>query len=149
MLDYSSVAIADLVLAVELAMAATLLLGKFVVRAGRVRLHAYMQSVVVLGNVPIVLVWMLPAYLADVWPGIPGEFGQPFYWIPTAMLALGIALEALGVYVILVAGTNFVPERLRFRDYKLWMRAVLVLWWVVLLTGIATYYVWFVTPASS
>lgn len=149
MLDYSSVAIADLVLAIELAMAASLLLGKFVVRSGRIRLHAYMQSAVVLGNVPIVLVWMLPAYLAYVWPGIPGELAQPYYWVPTVMLALGLALESLGVYVILVAGTNFVPERFRFRRYNLWMRTVLVLWWVVLLAGIATYYVWFVTPVSS
>lgn len=130
-------------------MAVALVVGMFVVRSGRVKWHMYLQSAIVLGNVPIVLVWMLPAYLQYVWPGIPGELGEPFYWVPTVMLALGILLESLGAYVILVAGTNLVPERFRFRRYKLWMRTVLVLWWVVLLSGLATYYVWFVTPVSS
>lgn len=149
MLDYTSTIAADVVLGVEVAMAVALVVGMFVVRSGRVKWHMYLQSAIVLGNVPIVLVWMLPAYLQYVWPGIPGELGEPFYWVPTVMLALGILLESLGAYVILVAGTNLVPERFRFRRYKLWMRTVLVLWWVVLLSGLATYYVWFVTPVSS
>jgi uncharacterized membrane protein YozB (DUF420 family) len=148
-LNFGSIVIADAVLVVELAMAAALVVGMFLARTGRIRVHSYWQSAIVLGNVPIVLVWMLPAYLQDVWPGLPGEIGQPFYWVPTLMLALGIVVEALGAYVVLVAGTNWMPERLRFRRYKLWMRTLLVLWWVVLLTGIATYYVWFLSPGSS
>jgi uncharacterized membrane protein YozB (DUF420 family) len=143
-IDFNSTAVADLVLVVELAMAAGLVLGMFLVRAGHVRFHAYLQSTIVLGNGPIVLVWMLPAYLQNVWPDIPGEIASPFYWVPTLMLVLGLAVEALGAYVILVAGTNLIPERFRFRRYKVWMRSVLVLWWAVLITGLATYYVWFV-----
>jgi uncharacterized membrane protein YozB (DUF420 family) len=147
--DYTSFVIANGILIAELAMASCLVLGGFLARSGRIRLHAYLQSTVVLGNVPVILVWMLPAYLTYVVPALPGELDQPYYWVPTLMLALGLVVEVLGAYVIVVAGTNWLPERFRFRQYKLWMRTVLVLWWVVLLTGIATYYLWLVAPASS
>jgi hypothetical protein len=106
----------------------------------------HLQSFVVLANLPIAAAWMLPPYLTYVWPGLPGDLGQPFYLYPTLMLAFGAAVEALGIYVVLVAGTNWVPERLRFRRYKLWMRTVLGLWWVVLVLGVATYYYWVVAP---
>lgn len=140
----SQTTIATAVLFVELAFAALLLVGMFLVRRGHVRWHAILQSTIVLGNVPIVAAWMLPQYLTNVWPGIPDELGQPFYLFPTLMLVAGAAVEALGVYVILVAGTNLLPERFRFRRYKLWMRTVLGLWWIVLLCGVSTYYFWFV-----
>jgi hypothetical protein len=146
---FSSALFATSVLVVEVAFAVALLLGKYVVRSGHVRAHAYLQSTIVLANVPLVSLWMLPAYLAYVLPGLPGEIAQPFYLFPTSMLVAGVAVEALGVYVILVAGTNLVPERLRFRHYKVWMRAVLGLWWAVFLAGLATYYYWFLMPAGS
>jgi hypothetical protein len=44
-----------------------------------------------------------------------------------------------------VAGTNVVPEALRFRRWKLWMRVELLLWIAVLAGGIGTYIVWY-TP---
>ena len=140
----SQTTIATAVLFVELAFAALLLVGMFLVRRGHVRWHAILQSTIVLGNVPIVAAWMLPQYLTSVWPGIPDELGQPFYLFPTLMLVAGAVVETLGVYVILVAGTNLLPERFRFRRYKLWMRTVLGLWWIVLLCGVSTYYFWFV-----
>jgi hypothetical protein len=36
------------------------------------------------------------------------------------------------------------PEKLRITKYKVWMRTVLALWWVVLLLGMATYARWYV-----
>jgi hypothetical protein len=119
------------------------------VRAGHVRLHAYLQSSIVFVNIPVVLVWMLPSYLTNVLPGLSSGWSMPFYWVPTLMLIIGVAAEALGVYVILVAGTNWIPERWRFRRYKIWMRTVLGLWWAVLLLGLLTYYVWYVSPSGN
>ena len=146
---FASSTFATAVLGVEIGLAIALLLGKFVVQRGHVRAHAYLQSAIVLANLPLVAAWMLPAFLADVLPGLPGEIAEPFYLFPTLMLVAGAAVESLGVYVILVAGTNLVPERFRFRRYKLWMRTVLALWWAVFLSGLATYYVWFVMPSGS
>jgi uncharacterized membrane protein YozB (DUF420 family) len=138
--DFSS----DVVLLVELAIAFMLIVGMFVVRRGHIRAHMYIQSSMVLVNIPIVLTWMVPEYTQYVLPGIPHDIGQQFYWVPTLMLVAGIAAEALGVFILLVAGTKWIPERLRFRRYKLWMRSELLLWWLVVLLGISTYYVWYV-----
>ena len=133
----------DLVLVFEIAIGAALIVGMFLVRRGHVRAHMYLQSSMILVNIPIVLVWMIPPYLAYVLPGVPQELGQVAYWVPTLMLAAGGVAEALGVYIILVAATALLPERFRFRNYKLVMRSELALWWVVLLTGISSYYVFF------
>jgi hypothetical protein len=43
----------------------------------------------------------------------------------------------------MAVGTRVLPERFRITNYKLWMRMVLVLWWIVLLLGLATYARWY------
>ncbi|HEV2317063.1 MAG TPA: hypothetical protein VGV89_05765 [Thermoplasmata archaeon] len=134
----------DLVLVVEIAIAAMLVVGMFVARTGRIRVHMYLQSSMVLVNLPVVLSWMVPQYLTYVLPGLPREIGDPVYLFPTVMLVLGAAAESIGVYILLVAVTNWIPERIRFRNYKLWMRGELVLWWSVLVFGFSTYYIWYV-----
>jgi uncharacterized membrane protein YozB (DUF420 family) len=139
----------DLFVFLEVAIAVMLLVGMFVVRRGHVRLHMYIQSSMVLVNIPLVLYWMVPAYLTGVAPDLPGELDGTSYWVPTVMLFAGIAAELLGIYILLVAGTNLVPERFRFRRYKLWMRTELALWWSVVVTGLTTYYVWYVAPVGS
>jgi hypothetical protein len=54
--------------------------------------------------------------------------------------------EFLGLYIVLVAGTNVLPAWLRFRNLKLWMRTEFVLWFVVVISGLGTYYAWHITP---
>jgi uncharacterized membrane protein YozB (DUF420 family) len=133
----------DLVFVFEIAVGLALILGMLLVRRGHVRAHMYIQSSMVLVNIPVVLAWMVPQYLAYVLPGLPQDIGQTGYWVPTLMLVAGVAAEAIGVYIVLVAATTLLPERLRFRNYKLVMRGELVLWWAVLLAGFATYFVWY------
>ena len=141
LLEYSTPT-SDAVAFVEIAMAVVLLVGMFVVRRGHVRIHRILQSSVILVNIPIVLIWMVPQYTKYVLPGIPGEIGEPYYYAPTLMLVVGLLAELLGIFIILVAATDWVPERYRFRRYKLWMRTELALWWGVVFAGLATYYVW-------
>lgn len=127
----------------EIALGALLVGGMFLVRRGRVRAHAILQGSIVLVNLPFVLATMVPLYLAYVLPDLPGELLEPYYLAPTLMLFAGGAAEALGVYILLVAGTNLVPERFRFRRFKLWMRTELVLWWGVIVAGLSTYLIWY------
>lgn len=140
---------ADVVLFVELGIGVGLIVGTLLVRAGRVRAHRWLQSSLVVVNLPIVLTWMVPSYIVHVLPYIPGELLDPYYLVPTVMLVVGGLAEGLGVFVILVAGTGLVPERYRFRRYKLWMRTVLGLWWGVLVFGVSTYYVWYLSGITS
>jgi uncharacterized membrane protein YozB (DUF420 family) len=80
-------------------------------------------------------------------PGLPAHFGKRYYATATVHGALGAVAELLGLYIVLVAGTNILPQSLRFRRWKPWMRVELALWCAVLLMGFGTYYFWYAAPA--
>lgn len=139
---------ADVNLVAQLAMGAALIVGTFLARQRRDTAHGICQMAVLLLNlVPIVAV-MWPSFHKQVLPRLSLHLRHRYYAVAAAHAALGGAAEVLGLYVLLVAGTNLVPRRLRFRNWKVWMRAVLVVWWVALLVGLATYYWWYVEPFS-
>jgi uncharacterized membrane protein YozB (DUF420 family) len=138
----------DLLAIVEVALAVMLLVGFVLIRLGHLRAHRVVQSSIILVNIPIVLYGMVPYYLQNILPSLPSDATMAYVWVPTVMLVAGIAAETLGVYIILVAGTNWVPDRLRFRRYKLWMRTELVLWWGVVIAGLTTYWLFYVPGAS-
>ena len=98
----------------------------------------------VLVNLLLVVLTMLPSFRAHVAPRIPLRLGKAYYALATAHAALGTLAEGGGLYILLAVGTSLLPARLRIRNYKLWMRTVLVLWWVVLVLGVATYARWYV-----
>ena len=135
---------ADLVLLLEIAMAVGLLIGAGLARAGRFRTHSCCQSIIVLLNLAVIVLTMAPSFHAQVLAGIPEKLGRGYYLFATAHAGLGAVTEIAALYILLSAGTNLLPEQLRFRTYRPWMRSVLVLWWVELLLGIATYIRWYV-----
>ena len=118
--------------------------GALLARLKRFRQHAWCQSVIVLVNLLLIVVAMLPSFRVYVAPRIPLKLGKAYYAVAAAHAALGILAEVGGLYILLAVGTNLLPPRLRFRNYKLWMRTVLVLWWAVLLLGWATYARWYI-----
>jgi uncharacterized membrane protein YozB (DUF420 family) len=135
---------ADVILLLELALGVGLLAGAMLARAGRYRLHAACQSFIVLLNLALIVLAMFPAFHRQVLPRLPGRLGRPYYAIATTHAALGGAAEIAGLYVLLAAGTKLLPEKLRITRYKLWMRSVLVAWWIVVLLGFATYARWYI-----
>jgi uncharacterized membrane protein YozB (DUF420 family) len=135
---------ADLVLLLEIAMGLALLIGAVLARKGKFRVHAWCQSAVVLLNLAIVVLLMIPSFYVHVSRNIPAKLGKAYYALPTAHATLGSITEIAGLYILLAAGTNVVPQRFRMTNYKLWMRSVLALWWLVLLLGLATYVRWYV-----
>jgi uncharacterized membrane protein YozB (DUF420 family) len=137
---------ADLNLVVQIAMGIALLVGALLARSKRYSAHgACMASVLLLNLVMIVLV-MWPSFHELVLPKIPARLPRRYYAVATIHGALGAATELFGLYILLVTGTEVVPERLRFRRWKLWMRLELAIWWVVLLSGIGTYFIWYGMP---
>jgi uncharacterized membrane protein YozB (DUF420 family) len=135
---------ANLVLGLEIAMGVGLLVGARLARKGRFRQHAWCQSAIVLLNLAVVVVTMIPSFRVHVLPRIPAKLGKAYYGLATTHGAVGTVTELAGLYILLSAGTNVLPEKLRITRYKMWMRTVLVLWWVVLLFGLATYTRWYV-----
>jgi uncharacterized membrane protein YozB (DUF420 family) len=135
---------ANLILVLELAMGAGLIVGAVLARRRRFRGHAWCQSIIVLLNLGVIVVTMIPSFVTHVSPKIPLRLGKSFYALPTAHAALGTVTEIGGLYVLLAAGTNVLPQKFRITRYKLWMRTLLVLWWVVLVLGFATYVRWYI-----
>jgi uncharacterized membrane protein YozB (DUF420 family) len=135
---------ADLVLLSEIGMGLALLIGATLARKRKFRAHAWCQSAVVVLNVAIVALLMVPSFQVNVSRNIPAKLAKAYYGLPTAHAVLGSITEIAALYILIVAGTNIVPQRFRVTNFKLWMRTVLVLWWLVLALGLATYVRWYV-----
>jgi uncharacterized membrane protein YozB (DUF420 family) len=131
---------ADLNLVVQIMMGLALLSGMFLARRKQFRAHKYCQSSVMLLNLVMIFLIMAPSFHKQVEPQLPGGLKEPYYLVSYVHAVLGTVAEVLGVYIVLVAATKVVPRKLRFKRYKPWMRTELVLWWLVVLIGVCTYY---------
>lgn len=134
---------ADLNLVVQLLMGTALLVGSFLARRKHYRAHAVTQTTVLLLNLAMIGTVMWPSTHQQVVPAFPELFDRWYFAMPSIHAVLGIAAESLGIFIAMVVGTKLVPEKLRFNNWKRWMRAELLLWWITLLSGVATYYVWY------
>lgn len=136
---------ADLNLTIQLIMGLALIAGALLARAKRYATHgACMTAVLLLNLVPITAV-MRPSFDELVLPRLAGHLHKRYYAVAAVHGVLGSAAELLGLYVLLVAGTNLLPETWRFKRWKVWMRLEFALWMAVLFSGIGTYIVWY-TP---
>ncbi|MGH6835182.1 MAG: hypothetical protein ACREC9_06460 [Methylocella sp.] len=135
---------ADVVLLLEFGMGVALLIGAVLARMRWFRPHAWCQSAIVLLNFVVIVLIMVPSFHAHVSPKIPVKLGKAYYALATAHGALGSVTEMAGLYIVLSAGTNVLPQKFRLTRYKPWMRGVVVLWWLVVLLGLATYVRWYV-----
>jgi uncharacterized membrane protein YozB (DUF420 family) len=134
---------ADVTLLIETIMGIALLAGAILARRRVYRAHAWCQSAVVLLNLAVIGVAMVPSFYFQVTPKIPRALRKPYYAIATGHAALGVVAEVLGLYVVLAAGTHLLPPKFILKDYRTWMRMTLLLWWIVLLLGVATYLRWY------
>jgi plastocyanin len=136
-------AAANLNLAAQLLMGSALVVGMFLARRKFFRAHAVCQSLVVLINLIPIAIYMLPVFGRGVLLTLPGTLCDRFYLVSTIHAALGLVAEVFGLYIILSAGTKFLPQALRLENYKRWMRAELALWWLVIAFGAGVYLVWY------
>ena len=137
---------ADLNLVVQLIMGTVLIAGAYLARQKRYKAHGICQTAVLLLNLLMIGLVMWPSFQQQLKPPL-SKFLHKWYYEAAAIHAvLGIAAELLGLYIVMVAGTNVLPHWLRFNHWKWWMRTELVLWVIVLLSGVGTYCVWYVAP---
>lgn len=134
---------ADVVLLLEAVMGVGLLFGALLARTRRFRQHAWCQSAIVLLNLAVIGVAMTPSFRSQVLPRIPAKLGRPYYALATLHAGFGTVAILAALYILVAAGTRLLPEKLRITRYKVWMRGVLLLWWLVLLLGFWTYFRWY------
>jgi uncharacterized membrane protein YozB (DUF420 family) len=101
--------------------------------------------VIVLLNLVIILLLMVPVFRERVGPSIPAKLGKTYYALASTHASLGSITEIGAIYILIAAGTKVLPERLRLTRYKVWMRGLLALWWMVLLLGLLTYARWYIS----
>src|ERR1700693_2823919 len=133
----------DLNLTIQIAMGVALISGAFLARAKHFVAHGICQTVVLVLNLVMICFLMWPSFHSNVLPRLPKRLGKRFYAVATIHGVLGVLAEILGLYIVLVAGTKILSETWRFKRWKLWMRIELALWWIVLLMGVVTYWVWY------
>ena len=136
---------ADLNLIVQIVMGIALLAGAFLAHAKRYAAHGVCMTTVLLLNLVAIAFVMWPSFDRLVLPRLAGHLHKRYDEVATIHGVCGAAAELLGLYILLVAGANVLPEAWRFKRWKLWMRVELALWMATLLAGIGTYIVWY-TP---
>jgi uncharacterized membrane protein YozB (DUF420 family) len=137
---------ADLNLVVQLIMGAALIVGAYLAKQKRYRAHGICQTAVLLLNLLMIGLVMGPSFHHQVRPALFKGIHKWYSGLAIVHALLGITAELLGLYIVVVAGTNILPRWLRFKEWKRWMRTELVLWEFVLLSGLGTYYAWYVAP---
>jgi uncharacterized membrane protein YozB (DUF420 family) len=137
---------ADLNLVVQLIMGAGLAAGAGLAKHKRYKAHGMCQTTVLLFNLLMIGLVMWPSFQQQVKPALPKVLHKWYYAVATAHGILGMTAELLGLYIVIAAGTNVLPQWLRFKHWKRWMRTELVLWAIVLLTGVGTYCAWYLAP---
>src|ERR1700685_3316198 len=137
---------ADLNFVVQLIMGTALITGTVLARRKRYRAHGICQTTVLLLNLLMIGLVMWPSFQQQVKPAMSKVLRKWYFEVALVHGVLGITTEILGLYIVIVAGTNILPQWLRFNHWKLWMRTEMVLWAIVLLGGLAAYCAWDVAP---
>ena len=137
---------ADLNLVLQLIMGVALIAGALLARHKRYTAHGICQTTVLLLNLVMIGSVMWPSFQQQVKPSLTKILHKRYYAVATIHAVLGITAELLGLYIVIVVGTNVLPQWLRFNNWKLWMRTELALWTIVLVSGVGTYYALYVAP---
>src|SRR6267154_364513 len=97
---------ADLNLAVQLVMGSVLIVGAYLARRKRYKAHGICQTTVLLLNLLMIGLVMWPSFQEQVKPALSRVLHKWYYAAATIHAFLGITAELLGLYIIIVAGTN-------------------------------------------
>ncbi len=135
--------ISDLSLLLMLLTAVLFTIGWRLAVRKSLKAHRWVQTAAVVVNTTVVLIVMISSYVIFILPGIPHRLGEGSYGITTVHALLGGVSLTFGVYVVLV-GYGLLPEKLRFTNFKLFMRASYVIYMLATFTGIMIYLIVFI-----
>lgn len=113
---------ADLNLILQILMGIALTAGALLARGKKYVAHAVCQSTVLSVNA-IAIVWLMwPSFQHAVLPRFARRLHRACYLWPALHGFIGVLAELLGIYIALSAATGLLPEGVRLRCWKLWMR---------------------------
>jgi len=106
-------------------------------------IHRWVQTSAAIINAMVVLVVMVGSFLGFTLPKIPSQLAEPPIWVTVVHACVGTITFLLGIFVVLRAN-KLVPQAMRFKNYKLFMRTSYALYMLTTLIGIAVYIVAYV-----
>jgi uncharacterized membrane protein YozB (DUF420 family) len=130
--------ISDLTLIIILLSAILFTIGWQLARHKRFNAHRWVQTVNASINAIVVLSVMINSFALHILPGIPGKLLVGDYAVTTIHACIGMAGLLLGIFVVLRAN-KLVPKRLRFKNYKRFMRTSYELYMAATLLGLIVY----------
>lgn len=136
---------ADLSLVLILLTAVLFTIGWRLAVKRRLDAHRWIQTTAVILNTLAVLIVMIPSFVIYIFPGIPGKLLEGTYGITTVHAFIGTMAVLLGWFVFLRAH-GLMPRRLRFENYKLFMRTSYALYMLATLVGVIVYVAVYVAP---
>ena len=104
----------DANLLAQLVMGVALVAGALLARRKHFIAHGICQATVLLLNAVMIGWLMWPTFHRQVLPPLPEHLGERYYTIALIHAVMGGVAELLGLYIAVVAGTNLLPQRLRF-----------------------------------
>ena len=130
--------LSDLTLILILFTAVLFTIGWQLARHKHYKAHRWVQTVSASINAIVVLSIMVRSYVVHILPGIPARLLQGDYAVTTVHAIIGAISLLLGIFVVLRAN-KLVPKRLRFKNYKLFMRTAYGLYMLATLLGVFVY----------
>jgi uncharacterized membrane protein YozB (DUF420 family) len=137
-LGTSATFLSDSTLVIVIITAVMFTVGWILAMRRKYRAHRQLQTTAVTLNTVVVLGTMISSYWINIIPGIPHKLAEGSYAITTLHALVGIASLVMGVFVVL-RGYNLVPKKLRFKNYKPFMRTTYALYMVATLLGVIVY----------
>lgn len=135
--------VADATLVVMLTVALLFTLGAGLAHLHRYTAHRWVQTSAASLNAIMVLWMMILPFRDFVLPGIPNQVGERFYAVTILHAVVGAIALPFGLFVVL-RGNELVPKRLKFSNYKAFMRTAYTLYILTTLLGVWVYFAWFV-----
>jgi uncharacterized membrane protein YozB (DUF420 family) len=133
----------DLTLVLILITAILFNIGFILARRKQFTAHRWVQTVSVILNTLVVIISMVTSFIIHILPGIPSKLNQGDYAVTTVHGLVGAVAVLIGLFVML-RGNELMPKKLRFKNYKLFMRLAYTLYMLATLGGVAVYVIVFV-----
>lgn len=130
--------ISDLTLILILITAILFTIGWQLARHKHFEAHRWVQTSSATLNAIVVLVVMIRSFVLHILPGIPAKLLQGDYAVTTVHALVGATGLLLGIFVVL-RGNGLVPQALRFKKYKPFMRTAYALYMAATLLGVIVY----------
>lgn len=134
--------VADVNLILQIVLLATLSIGAFQARRGRINSHHNLMTTAVVFNAVAIIAVMNPSFFR----ALPYSLRNPGAPGPTVMwphIALGALAELTGAYLVIRLKLD--PERATNLGSLKWVMVITLLLWVLaLMGGITVYFVWHV-----